>query len=327
MDSETTFTVTITGAAGQIGYSLIPLVASGHTFGDKVRINLRLLDIEPCFDKLKGVVMEVEDCAFPLVNSIEYGFDPKEMLKDTDVAIFVGGFPRLKGMERKDLIDKNVAIFKEQGKALNDFASPNCRVLVVANPANTNCLVLSSNAPNIPKENFTAMTRLDHDRSLSLVAKRAGTKVSDVRDVCVWGNHSSTQYPDVRFVTVKGEPLDAAEVKDFYHQDEFIKTIRTRGAAIIEARGLSSSMSAANAASNHLRDWYHGSDQVLSMGIIHDGTHYDLHSDLCISFPLRCKGNWAYEVIANIELDEFSRGMIEASQSELEEEKALAFAE
>jgi malate dehydrogenase len=265
--------------------------------------------------------MEVEDCAFPLVNSIEYGFDPKEMLKDTDVAIFVGGFPRLKGMERKDLIDKNVAIFKEQGEALNESASPNCKVLVVANPANTNCLTLSKYAPNIPKENFTSMTRLDHDRALSLIATKTNSKIADVQNVIVWGNHSSTQYPDVRYVTVKGEPLGK---DDEYYHGEFIKTVQTRGAAIIEARGLSSSMSAANAASNHLRDWYHGSEHTLSMGIIHDGSFYDIDSDLCFSFPVKCHGKWAYEVVKDLEVDDFSRGKFEITMKEINEEKALA---
>lgn len=279
MDTDKTLTVAITGAAGQIGYSLIPIVCSGRTFGNNVRLNLRLLDIEPAMKSLQGVVMEIEDCAYPLINSIQYGFDPNEAFKDADVVFFVGGFPRLKGMERKDLIDKNVNIFKVQGKALNDNASPNCRVLVVANPANTNCLVLSKNAPNIPAANFSAMTRLDHDRTLNQIALRTASKVADVKGSFIWGNHSSTQYPDVRFATVNGEPLDYKADEEYYHGD-FISTIQKRGAAIIEARNLSSAMSAANAASNHMRDWYLGCDDTVSMSLLTDGTTYGVEKDL-----------------------------------------------
>lgn len=322
MESEKVFTVAITGAAGQIGYSLIPIIASGQTFGKDVKLNLRLLDIESQLEKLKGVVMEVQDCAFPLVLSIEYGADPTEIFKDVNVAVFVGGFPRLKGMERKDLIDKNVSIFKDQGKALNDVADPNCKVLVVANPANTNCLVLSKNAPNIPRENFTAMTRLDHDRALNQIALRTKSRLEDVKDVIIWGNHSSTQYPDVRFAKIKGENLDSASDEEFYH-GEFITTVQKRGAAIIEARGFSSSMSAANAASNHLRDWYHGSDEVLSMSILSDGTHYDIEENLCFSFPVKCTGDFKHEVIDGLAIDDFSREKLNITQKELIEEREL----
>uniref|UniRef100_A0A7S3N543 Malate dehydrogenase n=1 Tax=Euplotes harpa TaxID=151035 RepID=A0A7S3N543_9SPIT len=323
MDSEKTFTVVITGAAGQIGYSLIPLVCSGRTFGDKVRINLRLLDIEPAMKALLGVAMEIEDCAYPLLNSVEYGFVAEEMLNNADVVFFVGGFPRQKGMERKDLIDKNVNIFKAQGKALNEVGSSNCRVLVVANPANTNCLVLSKNAPNIPKKNFTSMTRLDHDRALNQIALRTGNKVVDVKNSFIWGNHSSTQYPDVRFATVKGEPLDYAADNDYYRGD-FISTVQKRGAAIIEARNLSSAMSAANAASNHMRDWYFGSQDIVSMGVINEGEAYGVGKDLCFSFPIRCSGDFEYEVVTGLEVDEFSQGKIDETMKELNEEKELA---
>ena len=323
MDSQTTFTVTITGGAGQIGYSLIPLVCSGHTFGDKVRINLKLLDIEPMMKVLKGVAMEIEDCAYPLVNSVECGHDPNEMLKDADVAIFVGGMPRKAGMERKDLIDKNVAIFKEQGKALNEVASKNCKVLVVANPANTNCLVLSKYAPDIPRENFSAMTRLDHDRALNQIAQKTNNKVIDIKNVIIWGNHSSTQYPDVRFVTVNGEKLNAEEHQEFY-QTDFITTVQKRGAAIIEARGLSSSMSAANAASNHLRDWFLGTEGHVSMALITDGSIYDVEKDLCFSFPVRCKGNFEHEIVTDLEIDDFSREKLQTTMKELIEERDLA---
>lgn len=322
MDSDKSLTVTITGAAGQIGYSLIPLVCSGSTFGDKTRISLKLLDIEPMMKNLSGVAMEIEDCAYPLLNSIDFGSDPNEMLKDADVAIFVGGFPRKKGMERKDLIDKNVSIFKVQGQALNEVASSNCKVLVVANPANTNCLVLSKNAPNIPKENFTAMTRLDHDRALNQIASKTNNKVCDVKDVIIWGNHSSTQYPDVRFATVNGEPLNYKDDIDFY-QTDFIETVQKRGAAIIEARGFSSSMSAANAASNHLKDWYNGTEHMVSMGIITDGSLYDVEGDLCFSFPIKCKGNFEYEAVTGLEIDEFSKAKIDETMKELLEEREL----
>lgn len=322
MDSQT-FTVTITGGAGQIGYSLIPLVCSGQTFGDKVRLNLKLLDIEPMMKVLKGVAMEIEDCAYPLVNSIEFGYDPNEMLKDADVAIFVGGMPRKVGMERKDLIDKNVAIFKEQGKALNEVASKNCKVLVVANPANTNCLVLSKYAPDIPRENFSAMTRLDHDRALNQIAQRTHNKVIDIKNVIIWGNHSSTQYPDVRFVTVNGEKLNVEGDEEFYQKD-FISTVQKRGAAIIEARGLSSSMSAANAASNHLRDWYLGTEGYVSMALITDGSLYDVEKDLCFSFPVICKGNFEHEIVTDLDIDDFSREKLQTTMKELTEERDLA---
>jgi len=324
MDSgKDTFNVTITGGAGQIAYSLIPLVCSGQTFGDKIRINLRLLDIEPMMKVLGGVAMEVQDCAFPLVNSVEHGFDPKEMLKDADVAIFVGGFPRKKGMERKDLIDKNVSIFKEQGKALNEVASSDCKILVVANPANTNCLVLSKNAPNIPAENFSALTRLDHDRALNQVALKTGNTVNDVKDIVIWGNHSSTQYPDVRFVKIKGEKFDSKPDEEFY-MGEFISTVQKRGAAIIDARNLSSSMSAANAANNHMKDWYFGSEHIVSMALITDGSTYDMEKDLCFSFPVKCKGNFKHEIVTGLEINDFSQEKMKITMTELLEEKQLA---
>lgn len=322
MESTKTFTVTITGAAGQIAYSLIPLVCSGKTFGEDVRINLKLLDIEPMMKVLSGVAMEIEDCAYPLLNSVETGHDPYEMLKDADIAIFVGGFPRKQGMERKDLIDKNVSIFKEQGKALNDVASPNCKILVVANPANTNCLVLSQNAPNIPKENFSAMTRLDHDRTLNQVAKRTGNKVDDVKNAVIWGNHSSTQYPDVRFIKVTGQDLDFAADKQYY-RGELITTVQKRGAAIIEARQLSSSMSAANAASNHLRDWFKGTEDIVSMSLLTDGETYDIEEDLCFSFPVKCKGNFEHEIVKDLDIDSFSQEKIDITKNELLEEKNM----
>lgn len=320
---DKTFTVTITGAAGQIGYSLIPLVCSGKTFGEDISINLKLLDIEPMMKVLGGVAMEVEDCAYPLVKSVEYGHDANEMLKDADIAVFVGGFPRRKGMERKDLIDKNVSIFKSQGKALNDNAKPDCKVLVVANPANTNCLVLSENAPNIPKENFSAMTRLDHDRALGQIAKKSGVKVSDVANVIIWGNHSSTQYPDARFVTVDSSNLDYEGEAEFY-KGEFITTIQKRGATVIEARGLSSAMSAANAASNHLRDWYLGSENMVSMSLLTDGRSYGIEKGLCFSFPVKCNGKFEHEIISTIEIDDFSQEMIDTTKAELLQEKELA---
>mmetsp|Transcript_25401 Transcript_25401/g.28201 ORF Transcript_25401/g.28201 Transcript_25401/m.28201 type:complete len:230 (+) Transcript_25401:282-971(+) len=225
-------------------------------------------------------------------------------------------------MERKDLIDKNVAIFKAQGKALNEVASPSCRSLVVANPANTNCLILSKNAPKIPNANFSAMTRLDHDRALNQIAKKTGTKVEDVKDVIIWGNHSSTQYPDARFATVNGIKLEYKEEEEFY-KGEFITTVQKRGAAILEARGFTSSMSAANAASNHLRDWYIGSENQLSMAVISDGSHYDIEDNLCYSFPVKCTGEWNVEIVDGLEIDEFSREKMLETQKELTEERDL----
>jgi malate dehydrogenase len=322
MESSTTLRVTVTGAAGQIGYSLIPLICSGQTFGPDVNIKLKLLDIEKAMDACKGVVMEINDCAYSLVKSIEYGHNPKEMLKGADVVFFVGGFPRLKGMERKDLIGKNISIFKEQGEALNEVASSNCKVLVVANPANTNCLALSKFCPNIPKENFTALTRLDHNRAQNQVAMKLGVDSKDIEDVVIWGNHSSTQYPDVRNVKVKGEKIDHDEHKDFWHGD-FITTVQKRGAAIIEARGLSSAMSAAKAASDHFHDWYLGRDDPVSMCLVTDGDAYGVEKDLCFSFPVVCKGNFEYEIVKDIEIDEFSQEKIDITTQELKEEREV----
>ena len=232
------------------------------------------------------------------------------------MAIFVGGSPRLKGMERKDLIGTNTAIFKNLGKALNEVGSPECRVCVVANPANTNCLFLSKHAPNIPKDNFSALTRLDHDRAVAQIALRTNSKVKDVEDVFVWGNHSPTQYPDARYVKVKGKPLNYREDRSYY-QGEYIHTVQNRGAAIISARALSSSMSAANAVNNHMRDWYLGSNSTVSMGLISNDNKYNVPEDLCFSYPVKCSGNFKHQIVEDIMIDPFSQHRIDITTQEL----------
>ncbi len=320
--------VCITGAAGQIGYSLIPLVASGDVFGADQPIDLRLLDIPPMMESLRGTAMEMQDCAYPALASVKYGADPREMFKDMDVGIFVGGFPRKEGMERKDLIAKNCGIFKEQGAALNEVAKPDSKVLVVANPANTNCLALSHYAPRIPKENFTCLTRLDHNRALAQLAEKAKVPVPKVKNVIIWGNHSSTQYPDVSFATIDGQPLRGIITDEPYLKGEFITTVQKRGAAIISARKASSAVSAARAIRDHLRTWYFGTPEGewVSMGVLTQGNKYGLDENLCFSLPCKCK-NFKYEVVNGLKWDEFSKEKIAITQKELLEERkdALGF--
>lgn len=310
--------VTITGAAGQIGYALLFRVASGAMLGNDQPVILQLLEITPALDAVKGVVMELDDCAFPLLQDVIYTDDANVAFKDTDYALLVGSRPRGPGMERKDLLEANAAIFSAQGKALNDNASRNVKVLVVGNPANTNALIAQRNAPDLDPRNFTAMTRLDHNRAMAQLAAKAGKHVSDVEGLCIWGNHSATQYPDIHRASVDGEQAMSMVDMDWYTQD-FIPTVQQRGAAIIEARGASSAASAANAAIDHMRDWALGCDGVLSMGVYSDGS-YGVAEGLIYSFPVTCSGgDWS--ITQGVEVNAFSQEKMDATETELAEER------
>ena len=310
--------VTITGAAGQIGYALLFRVASGAMLGKDQPVILQLLEITPALGAVKGVVMELDDCAFPLLHDVTYTDDANVAFKDTDYALLVGSRPRGPGMERKDLLEANAAIFSAQGKALNDNASPNVKVLVVGNPANTNALIAQRNAPDLDPRNFTAMTRLDHNRAMAQLAAKAGKHVSDVEGLCIWGNHSATQYPDIHRASVAGEEAMSMVDMDWYTGD-FIPTVQQRGAAIIEARGASSAASAANAAIDHMRDWALGSDAVLSMGVYSDGS-YGVAEGLICSFPVTCSGG-DWRIVQGVEVNAFSQEKMDATETELTEER------
>ena len=310
--------VTITGAAGQIGYALLFRVASGAMLGNDQPVILQLLESTPALDAVKGVVMELDDCAFPLLRDVIYTDDANVAFKDTDYALLVGSRPRGPGMERKDLLEANAAIFSAQGKALNDNASRNVKVLVVGNPANTNALIAQRNAPDLDPRNFTAMTRLDHNRAMAQLAAKAGKHVSEVEGLCIWGNHSATQYPDIHRASVAGQQAMSMVDMDWYTGD-FIPTVQQRGAAIIEARGASSAASAANAAIDHMRDWALGSDTVLSMGVYSDGS-YGIAEGLIYSFPVTCSGgDWS--IVQGVEVNAFSQEKMAATETELAEER------
>ena len=310
--------VTITGAAGQIGYALLFRVASGAMLGKDQPVILQLLEITPALGAVKGVVMELDDCAFPLLHDVTYTDDANVAFKDTDYALLVGSRPRGPGMERKDLLEANAAIFSAQGKALNDNASPYVKVLVVGNPANTNALIAQRNAPDLDPRNFTAMTRLDHNRAMAQLAAKAGKHVSDVEGLCIWGNHSATQYPDIHRASVAGEEAMSMVDMDWYTGD-FIPTVQQRGAAIIEARGASSAASAANAAIDHMRDWALGSHAVLSMGVYSDGS-YGVAEGLIYSFPVTCSGG-DWRIVQGVEVNAFSQEKMDATETELTEER------
>jgi malate dehydrogenase len=310
--------VTITGAAGQIGYALLFRVASGAMLGNDQPVILQLLEITPALDAVKGVVMELDDCAFPLLQDVVYTDDANVAFKDADYALLVGSRPRGPGMERKDLLEANAAIFSVQGKALNDNASHDVKVLVVGNPANTNALIAQRNAPDLNARNFTAMTRLDHNRAMAQLAAKAGKHVSEVDGLCIWGNHSATQYPDIHRASVAGEGAMSMIDMDWYTAD-FIPTVQQRGAAIIEARGASSAASAANAAIDHMRDWALGTDSVVSMGVYSDGS-YGVAEGLIYSFPVTCQGgDWS--IVQGVEVNGFSQEKMDATETELAEER------
>ncbi|MEV0036101.1 malate dehydrogenase [Streptomyces sp. NPDC056909] len=319
--TRTPVNVTVTGAAGQIGYALLFRIASGHLLGADVPVKLRLLEIPQGLKAAEGTAMELDDCAFPLLGGIEITDDPNVAFDGANVALLVGARPRTKGMERGDLLSANGGIFKPQGKAINDHAADDIKVLVVGNPANTNALIAQAAAPDVPAERFTAMTRLDHNRAISQLAAKTGAAVSDIKRLTIWGNHSATQYPDIFHAEIAGK--NAAETVDdeAWLADTFIPTVAKRGAAIIEARGASSAASAANAAIDHIHTWVNGTAEGdwTSMGIPSDGS-YGVPEGLISSFPVTAKDG-AYEIVQGLDINAFSRARIDASVQELQEER------
>jgi malate dehydrogenase len=312
--------VAVTGAAGQIGYSLLFRIAAGEMLGREQPVVLQLLEITPALQALKGVVMELEDCAFPLLAGVVITDDPKVAFRDADVAMLVGARPRSKGMERKDLLEANGAIFTVQGKALSEVAKRSVKVLVVGNPANTNAYIAMKSARDLAPENFTAMLRLDHNRALSQLAAKTGKPVDSIEKLIVWGNHSPTMYPDYRFATIGGQPAPKAVNDEKWYRDTFIPTVAKRGAAIIEARGLSSAASAANAAVDHVRDWLRGSGgKWVTMGVPSDGS-YAIPSGIIYGFPVTTTAG-KYQIVKGLEIDPFSRERMNATLKELEEER------
>ncbi len=317
---KTPVRVAVTGAAGQIGYSLLFRIASGEMLGPDQPVILQLLEITPALNALKGVVMELDDCAFPLLAGVVQSDDAKVAFKDADIALLVGARPRSKGMERKDLLEANGAIFTGQGKALNEVASRSVKVLVVGNPANTNAYIAMKSAPDLPAANFTAMLRLDHNRALSQLSAKTGKPVDSIEKLVVWGNHSPTMYPDYRFASIDGQPAPAAVNDEPWYRDTFIPTVGKRGAAIIEARGLSSAASAANAAIDHVRDWVLGTaGKWTTMGIPSDGA-YGIPEGIIYGFPVTCSAG-KYVMVWDLEIDAFSREKMNLTLKELEEER------
>ncbi len=312
--------VAITGAAGQIGYQLAFRIASGQMLGTDQPVILQLLEITPALGALSGVAMELDDCAFPTLSGLVLSDDPEVAFADADVALLVGAKPRGPGMERKDLLTENAKIFSAQGKALNARASRDVRVLVVGNPANTNALIARENAPDIDPRNFTAMTRLDHNRALAQLAAKTASHARDIRRLTIWGNHSATQYPDISQATVGGQPAAGLVAQDWY-RDEFIPTVQQRGAAIIKARGASSAASAASAAIDHIRDWVMGTPEGdwVSMAVASDGS-YDIAEGVVYSYPVTCRDG-AYQIVQGLDIDEFSRAKMDATDAELREER------
>ena len=313
--------VTVTGAAGQIGYALLFRVASGQMLGDETPVELRLLEIPDALKAAEGTAMELDDCAFPLLRGIDITDDPKRAFEGCNIGLLVGARPRTKGMERADLLEANGGIFKPQGEAINAGAADDVKVLVVGNPANTNALIAAANAPDVPRERFTAMMRLDHNRAVAQLANKLGAPVSEVTNMTVWGNHSPTQYPDLVNAKVRGENAWRAVDDEAWIGDEFITRVGKRGAEIIEARGASSAASAANAAIDHVHDWVLGTEQGdwVSMGVPTDGS-YDLVEGVIAGQPCQCSGG-EYTIVEGLEITEFSRERIDASIAELGAER------
>ena len=312
--------VTVTGAAGQIGYSIVFRIASGQLLGREQPVALRLLEIPPAMGALEGVAMELIDCAFPLLEGIDLSDDPKEAFDGVNIALLVGSRPRTKGMERAELLSENGKIFTGQGKALNEGAAEDVKVLVVGNPANTNCLIAMNNAQDIPRERFTSMMRLDHNRAVAQLAAKLAVPVTDVTEMGVWGNHSPTMYPDLFHAQVAGTQAAAAVDDQAWIEDDFLPNVGKRGAAVIEARGASSAASAANAAIDHVRDWVAGTDGGwVSMGVPSDGS-YGVPEGLIAGFPCTCSGG-DYAIVEGLEIDDFSRAKIDASVAELTDER------
>ncbi|MEU4446622.1 malate dehydrogenase [Actinosynnema sp. NPDC050801] len=319
--TRTPVNVTVTGAAGQIGYALLFRIASGHLLGPDVPVRLRLLEIPQAVKAAEGTAMELDDCAFPLLSGIDITDDAKTAFDGVNVALLVGARPRTKGMERGDLLEANGGIFKPQGEAINAGAADDVRVLVVGNPANTNALIAQQHAPDVPAGRFTAMTRLDHNRALSQLAKKLGVSVTDIKKLTIWGNHSATQYPDLFHAEVNGRNAAEAVNDQAWLENEFIPTVAKRGAAIIEARGASSAASAANAAIDHVHDWVNGTAEGdwVSMAIPSDGS-YGVPEGIISSFPVTVT-NGEYSIVQGLEIDDFSRARIDASAAELVEER------
>ena len=310
--------IAVTGAAGQIGYALLFRIASGAMLGNDQPIEIKLLEIPPAMDALRGVVMEIEDCAFPLVRNVVMTDQPEAAFEGVDIAMLVGSRPRGPGMERNDLLEANGAIFTAQGKALNDHAAKDVKVLVVGNPANTNCLIAQRNAPDLDPANFSAMTKLDHNRAIAQLSQKVDGAVEDIKGLAIWGNHSSTMFPDLLGATVDGKPaLDT--VSQSWYEDEYIPAIQQRGAAIISARGSSSAASAANAAVEHVREWMAGTEDVTSMGIYSNG-QYGIQEGLIFSYPVTVSGGTC-SVEENRVLNAFAQSKIEATEAELIEER------
>jgi len=313
--------VTVTGAAGQIGYALLFRIASGQLLGPDRPVELSLLEVTPALEAAEGTAMELTDCAFPLLSRIDISDDPNVAFDGANIGLLVGARPRTKGMERGDLLEANGGIFGPQGKAINDHAADDIRVLVVGNPANTNALIAMSNAPDVPNERFTAMTRLDHNRALAQLANKTAQPVDALRRMIIWGNHSATQYPDITHATVDGAPASEVVDDQAWVVDEFIPRVQQRGAEIIEARGASSAASAANAAIDHVSDWVNGSapDDFVSMAVPSDGS-YGVTEGVISSFPCTCSGG-EWSIVEGLEIDDFSRERIDASVAELVEER------
>ncbi|MFF7210354.1 malate dehydrogenase [Streptomyces sp. NPDC008238] len=319
--TRTPVNVTVTGAAGQIGYALLFRIASGHLLGPDVPVKLRLLEITPALKAAEGTAMELDDCAFPLLKGIDISDDPNVAFDGANVGLLVGARPRTAGMERGDLLEANGGIFGPQGKAINDHAADDIRVLVVGNPANTNALIAQSSAPDVPADRFTAMTRLDHNRAVSQLSKRTGVPVSEIRRLTIWGNHSATQYPDIFHAEVAGKNAAETVNDEKWLAEEFIPTVAKRGAAIIAARGASSAASAANAAIDHVFTWTNGTAEGdwTSAGVVSDGS-YGVPEGLISSFPVTAKDG-RFEIVQGLDVNEFSRARIDASVKELEEER------
>ncbi|MFB4305830.1 malate dehydrogenase [Actinomadura sp. GTD37] len=319
--SRTPVNVTVTGAAGQIGYALLFRIASGHLLGADVPVRLRLLEIPQAVKAAEGTAMELDDCAFPLLSGIDIFDDAVKAFEGTNVALLVGARPRTKGMERGDLLEANGGIFKPQGEAINAGAADDVKILVVGNPANTNALIAQSHAPDVPAARFTAMTRLDHNRALAQLSKKAGVSVADIKKMTIWGNHSATQYPDIFHAEIAGKNAAATVNDQNWLENDFIPTVAKRGAAIIEARGASSAASAASAAIDHVHTWVNGTAEGTwtSMAVVSDGS-YGVPEGLISSFPVTTKdGEW--EIVQGLDIDDFSRARIDASVNELSEER------
>ena len=317
--SQTPVNVTVTGAAGQIGYALLFRIASGQLLGPDTPVALRLLEIPQAVKAAEGTAMELDDSAFPLLQSIDIFDDATQAFDGVNVALLVGARPRTKGMERADLLEANGGIFKPQGQAINAGAADDVKVLVVGNPANTNALIAQANAPDVPRERFTAMTRLDHNRALAQLAKKAGVAVTDISQMAVWGNHSPTMYANLFHAQINGRTAAEVVNDQEWLENDFLPTVGKRGAAIIEARGASSAASAASAAIDHVHDWVNGTEDWVSMAIPSDGS-YGVEEGIISSFPVTCSGG-AYEIVAGLEIDGFSQGKIDATVDELKGER------